>query len=65
MALYTIADLHLSFSTGKPMDIFGEQWKNHPEKIAERWNLTEKDTVVLPGDFSWAIDFKELAADLA
>lgn len=65
MALYTMADLHLSFSSEKPMDIFGDAWKNHPQKIAERWNLTEEDTIVLPGDFSWAIDFGELAADMA
>lgn len=65
MALYTIADLHLSFSTEKPMDVFGDRWKDHPRKIAERWNLTDDDTVVLPGDLSWAIDFRELAADMA
>ena len=64
MALYTMADLHLSFSTGKPMDVFGDRWKDHPQKIAERWPLTEEDVIVLPGDFSWAIDFKELAADM-
>ena len=64
MALYTMADLHLSFSTEKPMDVFGERWKDHPEKIAERWPLTSADTIVLAGDFSWAIDFDELAADL-
>ncbi len=65
MALYTMADFHLSFSTEKPMDIFGERWKGHAEKIKERWPLTAEDTVVLPGDFSWAIDLKELAADMA
>ncbi len=64
MALYTMADLHLSFSTGKPMDVFGDRWKDHPEKIAQRWPLTGDDTIVLPGDFSWAIDLKELAADM-
>jgi len=64
MALYTMADLHLSFSTEKPMDIFGDRWKDHPQKIAERWPLTDEDTVVLPGDFSWAIDFRELEADM-
>lgn len=65
MALYTMADLHLSFSTGKPMDVFGERWKDHSEKILQRWPLTEQDTIVLPGDFSWAIDLKELSADMA
>ena len=29
MALYAISDLHLSFSTEKPMDIFGEKWAKH------------------------------------
>ncbi len=65
MALYAMADLHLSFSTGKPMDIFGDRWSDHPKKIRERWNLTEEDTIILPGDFSWAIDLKELKEDLA
>ncbi len=65
MALYTMADFHLSFSTEKPMDIFGERWKGHAEKIKERWPLTEDDTIVMPGDFSWAIDLNELAADMA
>lgn len=65
MALYTMADLHLSFSTEKPMDVFGDRWKDHPEKIVQRWALTDDDTIVLPGDFSWAIDLKELEADMA
>ena len=37
MALYGIGDLHLSFNTDKPMDIFGEQWINHAKKIKENW----------------------------
>ncbi len=64
MALYTMADFHLSFSTEKPMDVFGERWKGHAEKIALRWPLTEEDTLVMPGDFSWAINLEELAADM-
>ena len=43
MALYAIADLHFSFSTNKPMDIFGDHWKNHGQKIIENW----KNTVLL------------------
>ncbi len=31
MKIWGIADLHLSFAKPKPMDIFGEDWKNHPE----------------------------------
>ena len=29
MAIYVIGDLHLSFSTNKPMDIFGKNWQNY------------------------------------
>ena len=56
MAIYTIADLHLSFSEDKPMDIFGENWEGHAEKIKDNWikKVKPEDTVVLPGDFSWA-----------
>ena len=32
MAIYAIADLHLSFSQDKPMSIFGENWEGHSEK---------------------------------
>ena len=33
MSIYVIGDLHLSFSVDKPMDIFGNNWENHAEKI--------------------------------
>ena len=56
MSVYVIGDLHLSFGTDKPMDIFGNNWENHAEKIKENWlkKVKEDDTVILPGDFSWA-----------
>lgn len=55
MSLFAISDLHLSFGTNKPMDIFDTKWENHYEKIKENWlkNITAEDTVLLPGDFSW------------
>ena len=37
MALYAISDLHLALNVDKPMDIFGERWLNHDEKIKENW----------------------------
>ena len=66
MALYAIADLHFSFSTNKPMDIFGENWKNHSQKIIENWKniVTDEDTILLPGDLSWGMRIEEAAADL-
>ena len=66
MALFAIADLHFAFSVDKPMDIFGENWKNHSEKIISSWkeHITEEDTVLLPGDLSWGMRIDEAAADL-
>ena len=54
MALWIIGDLHLSFSVNKPMDIFHDGWKNHPEKIKMNWQERVKadDVVVLAGDTS-------------
>ena len=65
MSIYVIGDLHLSFGTDKPMDIFGNNWENHAEKIKEDWlsKVNEDDTVILPGDFSWATYIEDTKAD--
>ncbi len=65
MATYAISDLHLSFGTNKPMDIFGTKWKNYEEKIKENWDLVvnDNDVVIIPGDISWAMTFKEAVKD--
>lgn len=65
MALYTLSDTHLSFQTEKPMDIFGTRWQNHAEKIARNWQalVTENDTVVIPGDITWAMTLDEAVED--
>ncbi|MBR3720894.1 MAG: metallophosphoesterase [Clostridia bacterium] len=65
MSIYVIADLHLSFGTDKPMDIFGDNWDNHPEKIKRDWisKVKPEDTVILPGDFSWATYIEDAKQD--
>ena len=65
MSIYVIGDLHLSFSVDKPMDIFGNNWENHAEKIRENWiqKVKPEDTVILPGDFSWATYLEETYKD--
>ena len=65
MAIYTIGDLHLAFKENKPMDIFGENWKNHEKKIKQSWvkQVTNDDLVVLPGDFSWAMHLEDTDMD--
>lgn len=60
MSIYAISDLHLAFNKNKPMEIFGDNWKEHYKKIKLDWESKVKvdDLVLLPGDFSWAIDLK-------
>lgn len=56
MSILTIADLHLALGIDKPMDVFGGRWSNYMEKLKDNWisNVSEKDTVIIPGDVSWA-----------
>ena len=65
--IFAIADLHLSASGAKPMDLFGAEWVDHAERMARAWDATvgEDDTVLLPGDLSWARNMAEAAGDLA
>lgn len=65
MALYSISDLHLSLSVPKPMDVFGHRWQGYTEKIEKAWRavVTENDTVVIPGDISWAMRLPEALED--
>ena len=65
MALWTIGDLHLSHAVDKPMDIFGDRWRDHALKIKNFWleNVGDDDVVVIPGDVSWAISLEEMAED--
>ena len=66
MALFVMGDLHLSLSSDKSMDIFGG-WENYVERIKENWNreVSPEDTVVVPGDISWAMSLKEAVADFS
>ena len=65
MSIYVIGDLHLSFNEDKPMDIFGDNWKGHEEKIKKDWieKVTDNDVVILPGDFSWSMKLEDTEKD--
>lgn len=67
MAIFTIADLHLSTTADKPMDVFGSRWENYVEKIERGWRsvVTDADTVVLPGDLSWGMRLCDALPDLS
>jgi len=66
MSLFTISDLHLSFGVKKPMDIFAG-WDKHIERLTENWKTVVKpdDTVVIGGDISWGMNFREARQDFA
>ncbi len=65
MAIYALADLHLSFGTDKPMDVFGEKWENYTQKIQNNWQsiVSDDDLVIIPGDVSWATYIEDAYAD--
>lgn len=64
MSLFVIADLHLPLSVDKPMDIFGG-WDNYVSRLEQNWQrkISPEDTVVMPGDFSWAMGLEESLRD--
>lgn len=64
MSLFAIGDTHLSFGTDKPMNVF-RGWDNYVERLETNWNnlISDDDTVVIMGDISWAMNFKEMLED--
>lgn len=64
MALYAIGDLHLSFGSDKPMDVFGSRWDRHTEKLQESFSALEaEDVCVICGDLSWSMSLDAAAED--
>lgn len=65
MALWAISDFHLSFGVDKPMNIFGENWDGYEQKLKKNWieNISEEDTVLMAGDFSWGMYLDETIND--
>ena len=66
MAIFAIGDLHLPGGDMKPMDVFGAHWENHFERISEDWRarVRDGDTVLIPGDISWAMQLGPALCDL-
>lgn len=66
MKIYAIGDLHLSTAVDKPMNIFGDNWENHEEKIFSDWikRVNEDDIVFVVGDISWASKLEDAKLDL-
>lgn len=66
MSLFAIGDLHMSGGDDKPMDVFGAHWTNHVERIFDSWRaqVSPEDTVLIPGDLSWAMQLSGVVPDL-
>lgn len=66
MALFAIADLHLSIGEDKKMDKF-RGWEDYENRLREHWTAIVKpeDTVVIAGDISWAMKLIDAFADFS
>lgn len=67
MSLFVISDLHLDVLTNeKSMEVFGDKWKDYTNKIKKNWCavVNENDTVIIPGDISWALTLEDSLTDL-
>ena len=67
MKVFALGDPHLSFGRPKPMDIFGERWRDHPDKIARAWDalVGPDDVGLVVGDIAGARSPAEADPDLA
>ena len=67
MSLFVISDLHLDISTAeKSMEVFGDKWKNYTQRLKKNWIavVDKNDTVIIPGDISWALTLEDSFDDL-
>lgn len=69
MAVYVMSDLHLSTNkkTNKSMEVFGTRWHGYMDRIEANWKrlVEPSDTVIIPGDISWAMTLDEATEDFA
>ena len=48
------------------MEVFGRRWQDYIQRIEKNWRhlVTDDDTVVIPGDISWALSLEESLSDM-
>lgn len=66
MAIFAMADLHLAISNPeKSMEVFGQRWGDYIPKIRAGFEamVSPDDTVLMPGDLSWATYLNEAKED--
>ena len=61
MKVFAISDLHLSGLKEKPMNVFGDGWEGHFDKIRSDWEqkVGDDDVVLIGGDTSWGMKLEE------
>ena len=66
MKLFAIGDLHMPGGDDKPMDVFGDHWADHVNRIFTNWRecVTPQDVVLIPGDITWAMQLEAAREDL-
>ncbi len=66
MRIFAIGDTHLSRSGAKPMHVFGDNWRDHDERIRDNWNAIarDEDVLLIAGDISWATTLGDAQLDL-
>lgn len=64
--IFALGDPHLSRAHPKPMDVFGDQWTDHGERIfaACREMVGPDDLMIFAGDISWATKLDDALPDL-
>jgi predicted phosphohydrolase len=67
MAVWAIADLHLSLARPDRRERYAARWRDHAAKIEAQWRdaVHRNDLVLLPGDLSMARNHRDLQPDLA
>ena len=67
MAVWAIADLHLSNARPDRRERYAARWRDHALKIETQWreSVRRDDLVLLPGDLSMARNHRDLQPDLA
>ena len=67
MAIWAIADLHLSLARPDRRERFAARWRDHAAQIERQWrsSVDRDDLVLLPGDLSMARTHRDVQPDLA
>ena len=67
MAIWAIADLHLSLARPDRRERYAARWHDHAAQVERQWRAAvgPDDLVLLPGDLSMARNHRDLQPDLA